>query len=283
MATVAVLGMGLLGRGFAHHLLGEGHQVRVWNRTASKCAELGEAGARVAATPADAVRGADRVHLVLHSDAAVDAVVARLRPALGPDVPLVDHSTNLPAGVAQRFATLRAEGVRYLHAPVFMGPKNSREGTGLMLLAGPQADHDALLPALDAMTGRVLYLGEPPDKAAKIKITGNGMLVMLIAAMGDLFALGNASGLDPSEVIGLFEQFGPTPAGMGKRALASADAEVGFEMTMARKDVDLMIETAGGRERLRLLPAIADAMDAAIEQGRGGHDFTSLAHPDHLP
>jgi len=283
MATVAVLGMGLLGRGFAHHLLDEGHTVHVWNRTASKCDPLAEAGATVASSPAEAARGADRVHLVLHSDAAVDAVVGQLREGLGAEVPVVDHSTNLPAAVADRFAALRAEGVRYLHAPVFMGPTNSREGTGLMLLCGPDDDHRALRPALEAMTGQLLYLGPAPDQAAKIKITGNGMLVMLIAAMGDLFALGRASGLAPDDIVGLFEQFSPTPAAMGRRALASAEGPVGFEMTMARKDVRLMIETAGGRDRLRLLPAIADAMDAAIDAGRGSDDFTSLAHPDHLP
>jgi len=275
--------MGLLGRGFAENLLARGHTVRVWNRTASKAAPLAAAGATVADTPAEAVTGADRVHLVLHSDPAVDDVIRKLRPGLGASTPVIDHSTNLPEGVAARFERLRGEGIRYLHAPVFMGPSNSREGTGLMLLSGPAADHEALHDDLDEMTGRVLYLGEEADKAAKIKITGNGMLVMLIGAMADLFALGEASGVSPAEIVGLFEQFGPTPAGMGRRALASGEADVGFEMQMARKDVELMIRTAGGRERLRLLPVLADAMDAAIDDGRATDDFTSLAHPDHLP
>ncbi|MFO0681722.1 MAG: NAD(P)-binding domain-containing protein [Sandaracinus sp.] len=274
--TVAVLGLGLLGRGFAENLLAKGHDVRVWNRTMSRATPLAEKGATVCATPGEAVTGASRVHLVLAEDAAVDVVIAALRPALGKDAWIVDHSTNLPAGVAARFAALRAEGIRYVHAPVFMGPANSREGTGLMLLSGPPADEKALRPLLETMTGKVIYLGEAPDKAAKIKLTGNGMLVMLTAAMGDLFRMGEAAGLGTEDVLALFDQFAPTPAGMGRRALSAGKGPVGFELTMARKDVRLMIETAG-ENRLVVLPAIAAEMDRAIAAGHGAEDFTVLA------
>ena len=280
MSHVAVLGLGLLGRGFALKMLEEGERIRVWNRTAERAAPLAEAGATVASSPAEAVEGATRVHLVLTADDAVDAVIAASRPTLGEGVPVVDHSTNLPTRVQERFHRLRAEGVRYLHAPVFMGPQNAREATGLMLLAGPSDDEAALRPSLERMTGRLLHLGEAPDQAAKIKLTGNGMLVMLTAAMGDLFELGRACGLDHEGILSLFEQFSPTPAAMGRRAVgASRRDPPGFTMTMARKDVGLMLETAGEEARLLLLPAIAAAMDRAIEAGQGDVDFTSLADP----
>jgi 3-hydroxyisobutyrate dehydrogenase-like beta-hydroxyacid dehydrogenase len=280
MDTIAVLGMGLLGRGFAENLLTKGHAVRVWNRTASRMEPLVAAGAFGASSPGEAARGASRVHLVLSEDAAVDAVIDALKSELGAGTYIVDHSTNLPAGVAARFARLRSEGIRYVHAPVFMGPANSRSGTGLMLLSGPAEDEKALRPVLETMTGRVLYLGEAPDKAAKIKLTGNGMLVMLTAAMGDLFEMGRASGLGPEDIFALFEQFAPTPTGMGKRVLSAGQGPVGFELTMARKDVRLMIETAGGPERLTLLPAIAEAMDRAIAAGHGSEDFAVIARRD---
>ncbi len=280
MDTIAVLGMGLLGRGFALNLLDKGHPVRVWNRTESRSTPVGEAGATVASTPADAVKGAQRVHLVLTADEAVDAVIAAMTPSLGEGTFIVDHSTNLPAKVAERYARLRDAGLKYLHAPVFMGPQNSREATGLMLLSGPAEEETALRPALETMTGRVLYLGDEPDKAAKIKITGNGMLVMLTAAMGDLFTMGAACGVGHEEILALFEQFAPSPAGMGQRAVgASRRKPPGFTMTMARKDVGLMLETAGDPGTLTLLPAVAAAMDRAIEEGRGEEDFTSLADP----
>ncbi len=276
--TIAVLGLGLLGRGFAENLLAKRSTVRVWNRTASRCQPLVEAGAIACATPEEAVRGASRVHLVLAEDTVVDSVIGSLRPGLGKDVYVVDHSTNLPAGVASRFARLRSAGVRYIHAPVFMGPSNSRDGTGLMLLSGPAEDEAALRPQLEKMTGRLVYLGAEPDKAAKMKITGNGLLVMLTAAMGDLFRMGAASGVSTDEILALFDQFSPTASGMGRRALARSTQPVGFELTMARKDVRLMLETAGDT-KLTVLPAIALAMDDAIAAGRGSEDFSVIADP----
>ncbi|MFN7145740.1 MAG: NAD(P)-binding domain-containing protein, partial [Myxococcota bacterium] len=74
--TIAVLGTGLLGSGMVENLLAKGERVVVWNRTAAKLAPLVETGAVAAATPAEAVRGAERVHLVLTADDAVDATIA---------------------------------------------------------------------------------------------------------------------------------------------------------------------------------------------------------------
>ena len=277
MATVAVLGIGLLGRGFAENLLEKGHQVRVWNRTASKCAAVIEQGAYGASSPADAVAGADRVHLVLAEDTVVDAVMAQFQPSLGSNVPVIDHSTNLPAGVLARAQRCAEAGVRYLHAPVFMGPTSSREATGLMLVSGDRGLIGEVMADLQTMTGRVVDLGDAPDAAAKVKLTGNGMLVMLTATMGDLFAMGRHAGLEPEHVLSLFESFSPTPAGMGRRLLAAEGGPVGFELTMARKDVSLMIEMAGGRDNLTLLPTVLDAIDASIAEGHGAKDFAIFA------
>jgi len=278
MTTIAVLGLGLLGRGFAENLLKKGQSVRVWNRTASRAEPLVALGAVAGATPAETVKGAERVHIVLTDDAAVDAVIEALLPALTAGAYIVDHSTNLPAGVAARFTRLRAAGIHYVHAPVFMGPSNSRDATGLMLLSGPVEDEVALRSALETMTGKMLYLGAEPDRAAKMKITGNGLLIMLTAAMGDLFRMGEASGVPANDILALFDVFSPTASGMGRRALGAASQPVGFELTMARKDVRLMLETAGDA-RLTVLPAVAAAMDAAIAEGRGAEDFAAIAAP----
>jgi 3-hydroxyisobutyrate dehydrogenase-like beta-hydroxyacid dehydrogenase len=268
--------MGLLGRGFAENLLKKGYGVRVYNRTASRCEPVVAQGATATATPEECVRGASRVHLILSEDSAVDAVLEAARPGLGDGVLVVDHSTNLPAGVAARFARLRGEGVRYIHAPVFMGPSNSRDATGLMLLSGPEEDEKTLRPALEEMPGKLNYFGEEPDKAAKIKLLSNGLLIMLTGAMGDLFRLGHAGGVSTDEVLALFDEFSPTASGMGRRAVKSAGEPASFHLSMARKDLRLMIESAQG-ETLTVLPALAAAMDEAIEAGRGEEDFTSIA------
>lgn len=281
MATIAVLGLGLLGSGFALNLLNKGHTVRVWNRTPARCAPLVEHGAFGAQDAAEAVRGAERVHLILTADDAVDAVIAALRPGLGAGVPVFDHSTNRPDRVAERFTRLREQGVNYTHCPVFMSPADARAATGLLLFAGPAPEFEAARPALAEMTGRLWHVGERPDLAAVHKLHGNAVLITLAGLMGDLFAMGQEQGLNPEQVLALFEVFKPAGAlpFVGARVARRGEGPPSFELSMARKDVRLMLECAGGPEGLVVLPAVAQAMDAALAQGHGDRDFGIYAWP----
>src|SRR6059058_3848359 len=109
---IAFAGMGLLGSNFVRALRKRGEDVQVWNRTAAKAAALEAEGARAFADPADAVRGAARIHMTLSDDRAVDDVLARAKPAAGQVV--VDHSTVSAAGVLARISRWRDAGVTYV-------------------------------------------------------------------------------------------------------------------------------------------------------------------------
>lgn len=275
MGHVAVLGTGLLGSGFVQAFRKRDTAVRVWNRSPEKAAALREFGAVVAADPADAVRGADRVHLVLADDAAVDAVLAAALPALG--CPVIDHTTVSPAGVVRRVAEFRARGQVYLHAPVFMGPPNARDATGLMLLSGPADVLASQIEHLKPMTGKLLQLGERDDLAAAFKLFGNAALITLCAGVSDVLSMARELGIDEEAAIGLFSQFDPSPT-LRVRGAKMARGEwspASFELAMARKDVRLMIEAAGDRE-LVVLPAIAERMDTLLEAGFGADDLAAL-------
>lgn len=274
MTNIALLGTGLLGAAMVENLLAKGNRVRIWNRSREKLAPLVAKGAVAADSPADAVRSAERVHLVLAEDDAVDAVVAQLRPGLGQGVPVIDHSTNLPARVRQRFDALRRAGVRYVPAPVFMSPQNAREASGMMLIAGPQADADALRPALEPMTGKLWYCGERSDLAAVYKLAGNSMYFALSAAMADVFAIGRGNDVDGRAMLALFDVFkvgGALPF-IGERVLSAGNGPPSFELTMARKDARLMLDSAA-TARTIVLPAVIAAMDRAIAAGHGDADF----------
>lgn len=281
MDTVALLGTGLLGTGFAENLITKGHTVRVWNRTRSRAEPLGALGATVVDTPADAVRGASRVHLVLAEDTAVDAVVDALLPALGAGVPVIDHSTNLPAKVAARVARLMEAGVTYVHAPVFMNGSAARNATGLMLVSGPRDRVAPLEPVLATMTGTLWPCGDAPEHAATLKLAGNGMLITMAGIMGDLYELGAHSGLGTADIDALFQRFNPGAlvGYVGSRVAVGGVKPASFELTMARKDVRLMIESAGGPDGLVVLPRIAEVMDARIAEGHGAKDYAFFGWP----
>ncbi len=277
MPSIAFLGTGLLGSAFVEAALGRGDHVTVWNRTPDKARALERFGAAVAATPADAVRGAERVHLVLKDDGVVEEVVAALRPGLAPDAIIVDHTTTQPAHTAERAARLNAEGVRYLHCPVFIGPPAARAGQGTILASGARTLFDAVEPALARMAARVAYLGERADLAATYKLCGNAAIIGFSAVVADVFAVAAGAEVAAPDALRVFEYLdvGAIVNGRG-RTMAAGNFAPNFELAMARKDVRLMTETAAGRP-LAALPAVAARMDALIADGRGGDDLAVLA------
>jgi 3-hydroxyisobutyrate dehydrogenase len=277
---IAFLGTGLLGSNFVRALRRRGEQVQVWNRNEAKARALAEVGASVRSEPANAVCGATRVHLTLSDDDAVDAVLERARSGFEPGVTIVDHTTTSPTGTRARALRWAERGVAFQHAPVFMAPQNALDSTGIMLASGERARFDALEPALSRMTGKLVYLGSEPERAAAFKLLGNSFLMFMTAGFADFFALAKAFGVAPKEAGSLFQFFNPgatLPARL-ERVLAADFGHPSWELGMARKDARLMIEEAarsGGT--LAVLPAIAKAMDGFIERGHGHDDWTVLA------
>lgn len=277
MSRVAFLGTGLLGGGMIEAMLRRGLQVSVWNRTMAKARALEAFGAKVEATPEDAVAGADRVHLALPDDAVVDAMLKRIGPRLSSGAVVIDHSTTAPAGTKARLARASAANISWLHAPVFMSPQMCRDAVGLMLVSGPRPVFDEVRAHLEKMTGEVWYLGEREDLAAAFKIMGNSMIFAITAGLSDVLAMARSLGIAPLDAGGLFSKFkvgSVVPARMDK--MARGDYAATFELTMARKDIRLMIEAAGA-EPLTVLPSIAQRMDQAIANGHGQEDLGAIA------
>jgi 3-hydroxyisobutyrate dehydrogenase len=276
MANIAFLGTGLLGAAFAEAAARRGDTVTAWNRSQDKLAQLAPFGVKAAASPADAVRGAARVHIVLKDDAVVEEVIAAARPGLSADAVLVDHTTTLPVLTAQRSQRLNAQGVKYLHCPVFMGPPAARDAKGSMLASGPPAVFEAVKAELARMTGRLEYMGERPDLAAANKLFGNAMILSVSAAMADVLTLAQASGVPPQDAVRLLGllDLNAMVAGRGGN-MAKGNFTASFELAMARKDVRLMLETCGGRP-MAVLPGIAARMDQLIADGHGAKDASVM-------
>lgn len=278
MANIAYIGTGLLGSALAEAALGRGDRVTVWNRSENKARALEAFGAVVAATAADAARGAERVHLVLRDDAVVEEIIRNIRPALGPDTVLLDHSTTLPHLTAQRVERLASEGIRYLHCPTFAGPAAARQSQGIMLVSGPQAVYEQAKDALEKQTGKLVYLGERPDLAAAYKLIGNTLIISLGSLISDLFTIAAANEVSPADALRLLEFFNPTTMLQNRgRRMARADFEASFALSMARKDVQLILDSVGERP-MALMPAIAARMDQVIAEGLGDRDYGVIAH-----
>jgi len=279
MSNIAFLGTGLLGSGMAEAMLGRGNTLTVWNRSEAKARALEPLGAKVAPSPEDAVVAADYVHMALADDGVVDAVVARFAPRLRPEAVVIDHSTTSPAGAKERLVRAQKQGIRFLHAPVFMSPQMCRDGKGLILVSGAAAVFEAARPALARMTGDVWYLGERGDVAAAFKLFGNAMLFAINAGLTDVLAMAKSLGIAAEEALGLFARFSTAGAiPMRGQKMARGDFSAMFELAMARKDVRLMIEAAGGQP-LVVFPALAARMDDVIAAGHGKDDLAAIVAP----
>jgi 3-hydroxyisobutyrate dehydrogenase len=250
--------------------------VTVWNRTMAKARALEAFGARVADSPADAVRGAARVHLVLKDDDVVEQVVASLRPGLASETVIVDHTTTQPALTAERARRLNSEGVKYLHCPVFIGPPAARASQGTILASGPRDLFDAVQADLSKMAARVEYFGERPDLAAVFKLCGNAFIVGINALVADVFAVAAGSRVASADALRVVEFFNPSTVVTARGAkMVAGDFTPTFELAMARKDVRLMLEAAGATP-LAALPRVAERLDALIAEGHAHHDLAVI-------
>ncbi len=277
---IAFYGMGLLGSNFTRALLERGETVHVWNRTVSRAEALESEGARAFDEPAEAAKGAERVHLALSDDASVDEVLGRAQAGLEKGVIVVDHTTTSPEGALERIARWAERGVTYQHAPVFMGPQNAREGTGFMLFSGERARYDALEPELSKMTGKLVYLGPKPERAAQFKLLGNLFLLAMTSGLVDFLSLAKAMEVEPAEAASLFDWL-TMPASVPARVKTIIQGrfdDPSWELVMARKDARLMLEAAErGGITLSTIPAVADNMDHWIAAGHGHDDWTVMA------
>jgi 3-hydroxyisobutyrate dehydrogenase len=271
--------MGLLGANFVRAMINKGAKVQVWNRTFSKAEALQQYGATAYRDLADAVKGADTIHLTLKDDAVVDEILALAAPGLRPGAIIIDHTTTSVGGAVKRTAQWKERGFTYLHAPVFMGPPNALESTGYMLVSGDQELIARLEPSLAKMTGKVLNFGPVTGRAAGMKLLGNLFLVAFTAGIADTLSLAKALNIPVSDLAMLFDSWNPGAMlpGRLKRMTSGNFNNPSWELNMARKDVRLFLEEAQqGGIHLAVLPAIAVEMDRYIAKGHGSDDWTVI-------
>jgi len=276
---VAFLGMGLLGANFVKAMIKKGINVQVWNRTPAKATALEPEGAKAFENVADAVKGADIIHVTLKDDASVNEVLAAASAGFKQGAIIIDHTTTSAEGAIQRTREWKERGFTYLHAPVFMGPQNALESTGYMLVSGDQTVISQLEPELSKLTGKLINFGAEEGKAAGMKLIGNLFLVTFTAGIADTLSLAKALHIPIGDISALFDSWNPAamlPARLKRMSSGNYD-NPSWELNMARKDTQLFMDAAAqGGTKLAVIPAIAVEMDRWIKAGNGNKDWTVI-------
>ncbi|MFD7263688.1 NAD(P)-dependent oxidoreductase [Streptomyces sp. NPDC059874] len=245
---IAFLGLGNMGAPMARHLLDRGHGLTVWNRTPGRTRPLAEAGAAVADTPAEAVRGADLVITMLADPAALRAVSEDVLPALRSGVHWIDTSTVGPEAVRELAGRLPA-GVTLTDAPVMGSVDRAATGELWVLAGGPLPG--PVREVLGAL-GEVTECGEAGAGAA-LKLVLINAVVGGVGLVAEALTLGRELGL-PEPLVRAQLARGPL-AGAVARTYADASH---FPVALAAKDVAL----ATGRAPLPILEAVRATLTA---------------------
>lgn len=282
---VGFIGLGRMGSAMADRILGGGHEVAVYNRTASKCDDVVSRGAKRAGSIAEAAGFGAVTITMLENDAALSSVVlddgGLLESLLKGSIHLAMGTHSV--GLIGRLTEAHAEaGQVLLSAPVMGRPPAAAAGQLGILTGGPADAVEKCQPLFAAMGRRNFDCGTTPVGAAAAKIANNAVLACAVEAMAEGFALAEKSGVPGAAFLdvltdGLFAA--PAYKIYGKLiAERGYFGEAGFAATTGLKDVNLALsagETVG--VPLPSVNVCRDRLLSAIARGNGDRDWSVLA------
>jgi len=277
--TVAVIGAGIMGSAMARNLAAAGLTTRVWDRTASATGPLADAGAVVAASARDAVRGAGVVITMLPTADAVESVMfdGQAAEAFADGCVWAQMGTigvEATLRVRDRLAALRP-GVMFVDAPVSGSKGPAEQGQLLILASGPAAAADAARPVFDVIGRKTVWLGEA-GRGSQVKLVVNAYLSILIEGVAETMELADRLGIGHQQLAEVIEG-GPLDAPLADakfHKMDRGDFAAEFPLEWALKDVDLVIDAAGG-QALPLLAALSGQWHAAVAAGYGRQDISA--------
>jgi 3-hydroxyisobutyrate dehydrogenase-like beta-hydroxyacid dehydrogenase len=195
--TISYLGLGTMGSGMVSNLLKAGYKLTVWNRSAKKCGPFAKKGARIADTPADAVRDAELVMYCLSNDQAVEEVVFGPKGILSgikEGQIAVDMSTVLPATSLREEEAYAKRGVDFLDVPVFGSKQESADAKLWIMAAGNKAVFEKVKPVLEHLGQTIHYFGKNGNAVA-MKLVGNLIVALELEALAEGLVLAQKTGL----------------------------------------------------------------------------------------
>ena len=243
---IGIAGLGKMGSAIAQRLIEVGHDLTVWNRSLEKARPLANAGAKVAANPADVARNAQTIITILTDAAAI--VTGKL---------FIEMSTVAPATETALAEKVRAKGAALVECPVGGTTGPAQQGKLIGLMGGEPADVERARPILEHLCRRLEHCG-PVGAGAVMKLTINMPLMIYWQALGEALALCRPLGLDPARLMELLADTSGGPNVLKVRGPAVATmlkggdiGPVTFDIDSAVKDLRTMLGE-GKRQGLEL-------------------------------
>jgi 2-hydroxy-3-oxopropionate reductase len=281
MERIGFIGLGIMGKPMATHLLEAGYPLTVLDRVPEPQAELVSAGARPGKSPRQVAGESDVVITMLPDSPDVEEVILApggLLEGLRPGSLVIDMSTISPAVARRVAAASRERGSDALDAPVSGGQVGAQNATLSIMVGGSPAAFARAQPIFQRLGKNIVHIGEAG--AGQVTKAANQVVVAItIAAVSEALLLAAKSGVDPAKVrealLGGFAQSKILEL-HGNRMLQRNFAP-GFKIKLHRKDLAIALNTA--REVGMALPAtasVAELMNAMIARGGADLDHSAL-------
>lgn len=281
---IGFVGLGPMGEPMAMRLLQAGHALSVFNRTASRADALVEAGARRAATPADAARDAEVIFSMVANDEAAERLVVGpdgIADTLARDSVHVSCSTISPALSTRFDQAHRERGQLYVAATVLGRPPAAKDGALFIVQAGSNAARARIAQPLAQLGQRIFDLGDDPAQSNLVKLSLNFMIFSTIEQMSEMFALNEKGGVAPGALFEILTNSfftAPVHRNYGRLIVEQRFDPPGAAVPLAAKDTRLLLAAAEALSvPVPMASLLRDRFLAMTANGEGGLDFAALS------
>ena len=280
MAKLAFLGLGVMGGPMAGHLQKAGHDVTVYNRTASKSNAWGATyGGSSAATPHEAAKGADFVMACVGNDDDLRSV------CLGPDgafsamakgAVFVDHTTVSAAVTRELYTAASDAGISFVDAPISGGQAGAENAQLSIMCGGDEAAFNAALPVMEVYSKICRRIGDS-GAGQMTKMCNQIAIAGVVQGLSEALHFAQKAGLDGRAVVEVISQGAAGSWQMANRYETMLDDhfEHGFAVDWMRKDLGICLDTSDEIEASLPLTALVDQFYKDVQKLGGGRWDTS--------
>jgi 3-hydroxyisobutyrate dehydrogenase-like beta-hydroxyacid dehydrogenase len=280
---IAFLGLGIMGSRMAANLVRAGHEVTVWNRTASTADAfvVEHSSARVAPTPRDAASAVEIVVTMVVDGPQVEQVLLGEEGAADgaqAGTLFIDCSTIGPAAARLIGDTLRTHSFGFLDAPVTGSSPRAEDGTLTFMVGGDRGEFDRAQPAFDAMGKVIIYAGEL-GQGQLVKVINNTVAAVNATTLGQALLAGAGAGADLDALVAVMAagSGGSVMLDLKAGPMRRHDYSTLFKLDHMLKDVRLCLETVGsGGPGFEFGQRTEAILAAASKLGYGEQDFAAL-------
>ncbi len=278
MHKIGIVGLGIMGSGMASNFLKKGHQVFVWNRTASKVKDLTDEGAVLCQIPAEITQAADLIFEVTANDESSRQVWLGEEGILAgaeASKTLIASATLSVAWVDELSVFCQQKGLEFMDIALTGGRIGAETGNLTLLVGGQESSLEKISPTLQGIAGKILHFG-PVGHGMRYKLILNFLQALHVVGFGQAMRIAQAQQMDLEKVAAaLVDRPGGVITDIAKKAYFAKPDPTTFSIEWITKDLRYAQQFAQDVD-IVLLNEVLEQYQQALSSGFGSEDWASI-------